>query len=62
MKAHDLANLLLDEENVEVMFQDPNSGGGPFSVSSADYKVAAKGEFPKNFGMPKGFEYIMLES
>jgi len=62
MKAHDLANLLLAEKNVEVMFQDPNSGGGPFSVGSAEFKIADKGDFPKNFGMPKGFKYIILEN
>ena len=62
MKAHTLANLLLDMKNVNVFFCDPNSNGGPFSTNSAEFKIADKDEFPKNFKMPGGFEYIILEN
>jgi hypothetical protein len=62
MKAHDLAKILLDGKDVEVMFQDPNSDGGPFSVGVIGFKVATKNEFPKDFGMSKGFEYILMEN
>jgi hypothetical protein len=61
MKAHELAKVLLQMENVEVMFTDPNSGdGGPFSVCRALEMEAEEDEFPEEYNMPAGFRYIHL--
>jgi len=60
MKSKELAEKLLDCPDVEVMFQDPNSSDGPFSVSGLAIRVAKKGEYPKDFNMPKGFKFIEL--
>jgi hypothetical protein len=42
------------------MFQDPNHGG-PFSVESIQTCVS-EGEFPNNWNMPEGFEYVLLRN
>jgi len=60
MKAHELAKKLLAEEDVEVMFQDPNSKGGPFSTNGVQLKVAEKDQFPEDFNMPEGFKWIEI--
>lgn len=63
MNAHDLAKLLLNGPNITVMFEDPNSGGGPFSVSEAkNIEVKSNDEYPKYFKMRKGFKYICLKN
>lgn len=60
MKAHELGRKLLAGENVDVMFRDPNSSGGPFSVSNTELKVAEEDDYPENFNMPEGFKHIEL--
>ena len=45
-----------------VMFQDPNSDGGPFEVGAVSYAEAEDGEFPKSFKMPAGFKYVVLDN
>lgn len=60
MKSHELAKKLLSEEDIYVMFQDPNSSDGPFGVTNAQLRTSKKDEFPKDFGMPEGFKYIEL--
>lgn len=60
MKSHALAKELLDNENVTVMFLDPDSNNGPFSVNIVELETAEEGEFPEDFNMAKGFKYILL--
>lgn len=60
MKSHELAKKLLAEEDVEVMFQDPNSKDGPYSVGKILARVAEKDEFSEDFYMPEGFKFIEL--
>ena len=48
--------------DVDAMFQDPNSHGGPFPVTSLDLKVAQEDEYPNDFNMPKGFKFVLLEN
>jgi len=60
MKAYKLAEKLLAGEDAEVMFQDPNSHGGPFCVQCLELRVVREDEFPEEFNMSKGFRYIEL--
>ena len=60
MKAKELAKRLLKCPDVEVMFQDPNSNGGPFSITAVTFRTAEKDEFPDDFCMPKAFKFIEL--
>jgi len=60
MKAHELAELLLLMKNKEVMFSSPNDDSGPFTVSAAGLCTVKKDEFPDEYEMPAGFEYINL--
>ena len=62
MKAKEVAKILLETPELDVLFQDPNSNGGPFSVESAQLRIAAKDEFPEDFDMPEGFTFILLEA
>jgi hypothetical protein len=60
MKAHELAKKLLAGEDIYVMFQDPNSSGGPFGITNTRLRTSKKDEFPEDFDMPEGFKYIEL--
>lgn len=46
-----------------VMFQDPNgrSCDGPYAVCSVK-ECKSNGGFPKDWNMPKGFQYIQLDN
>lgn len=57
-----LKALEKEHGDVEVMFQDPNSDGGPFAVSTLQSRVAEKKEFPKDWNMPKGFKFVLIEN
>lgn len=48
--------------DLDVMFTDPNSPGGPFLVASVNVMVAEEDEYPEEFDMPKGFTFVHLES
>lgn len=63
MKAKDLIEKLnkLEFQDQDVMFQDPNSHGGPFSVLEV-IVTKSKGQFPDDFQMPEGYKYILLKA
>ena len=44
--------------DIEVMFTDPESSGGPFAVTGINVKVAEKYDYPEEFGMPEGFTFV----
>jgi hypothetical protein len=44
--------------DVDVMFTGDDEG--PFSVGSVKYRVAEEDEYPDDFAMPKGYEFIEL--
>lgn len=48
--------------DIEVMFQDPNSGEGPFAVEVVSRCVAEEDEFPEDWNMPEGFEFVELKN
>ena len=55
-----IEKLLKQNPESEAMFQDPNHGG-PFSVGRVSAQVS-EGEFPDDWDMPEGFEFVLLES
>lgn len=57
-----LEQIKAQHGDIHVMFQDPNSDGGPFGVGAVSYAEAEDGEFPKSFKMPGGFKYVMLDN
>ena len=46
--------------DIEVMFTDPNSSGGPFAVTSVSVEVAEEDQYPEEFDMPEGFTFVDL--
>ncbi len=62
MKAKELAEQLLKNPDLNVMFVDPNSNGGPFSVERVTLKEAEEDEFPEDFNMPKGYKFLELNN
>lgn len=48
--------------DLDVMFQDPNSDGGPFAIENISAWEAGEDEFPKHWNMPEGFQYILLQN
>ena len=60
MKAKDLVKKLLENPEVDVMFTDPNSDGGPFSVGQVSLRIAEEDEFPEEFNMKKVYKFIEL--
>jgi hypothetical protein len=63
----ELANRLKEiydqRGDIEVMFLDPNSNDGPFAVGAVAAEVVEDPEdFPAEFNMPKGFEYVLIEN
>jgi hypothetical protein len=63
MKIQELANKLkaiYDQHgDIEVMFSDPNTGStyGAFIV---EHRVAELDEFPEDWDMPEGFEFVEI--
>lgn len=46
-----------------VMFVDPNGEGEYFSIHSAQHQVVEyDDEFPEEWEMPKGFEYVLFRN
>lgn len=60
--ANKLHAIYKEHGNVAVMFTDPNSGEGPFSVESVDLVVAEEGEYPEDWNMPEGFTFVELNN
>ncbi len=50
------------DQNLDVMFQDPNANGGPFSVEKIHVEVADEDEYPEDYCMPEGYTFALLES
>ncbi len=48
--------------DIQVMFKDPNSNGGPFGVSTATIEIAEEDEYPEDWNMPEGFTFVLLEA
>lgn len=60
--ANQLHAIYKEHGNVEVMFADPNSGQGPFSVGTVNLVVAEEGEYPEDWNMPEGFTFVELNN
>lgn len=62
MKARELIEQLLKMDQEEnVMLQDPNAHGGPFSVMKVT-RQTSQGEYPTDWNMPEGYTFILLEN
>jgi hypothetical protein len=44
--------------NVDVMLC--GDGHGPYSADSVKFKVAAEDEYPDNWNMPEGYEFVEI--
>lgn len=63
MKVKELIEKLSDlDQDLEVMFQDPNAHGGPFSVQRLSVDIAEDGEYPEDWNMPEGYTFVLLEA
>lgn len=64
MKIFELATKLkaiYDEHgDIEVFFAGPNMDTEPYCVERTEVIVAEAGEFPKDYGMPKGYKFVEL--
>jgi len=52
-----LEELKSEHGDVEVMFR---SDAGPFSAERIDHRVADKDEYPEDWNMPEGFEFVEI--
>lgn len=57
-----LEKIKAENGDIEVMFTDPNSSGGPFGVTSVSFEVAEEDQYPEEFDMPEGFKFVDLGS
>ena len=63
MKVKDLIQqLLLQNQEQDVMFQDPNARGGPFSIERVSVEVADEDEYPEDYNMPEGYTFVLLQA
>ncbi len=47
-------------EDFEVMFEDDD--GRIFSATSIKHRVAEEDEFPADYSMPEGFEFVLIRN
>ena len=63
MKISEMVDRLLkvqaERGDIDVMMSDPN-GDGIYSVEGMGWRVAKKDEFPTNWQMPEGYEFVEL--
>ena len=55
-----LTHIQAKHGDLDVMFTDPNSDGGPFMVTEVDVERTEEDEFPEEFNMPAGFTFVHL--
>ena len=60
--ANRLKEIYDEKGDIEVMFHDPNNNDGPFSIGPITAEIAGEDEFPKDFNMPEGFEFVLLRN
>ena len=64
MKIFELAEQLkaiYDEHgNIDVMFAGPNRDTNPYEVCKVLFRVAQEDEYPEDFDMPEGYEFVEL--
>ncbi len=46
--------------DVEVMFDDSESGYGPWAAQTGYVEVAEEDQYPEEFDMPEGFTFFLI--
>ena len=64
MKIFELAEKLKEiydmHGNIEVFFAGPNRDTNPYEVGKVEFRVAVEDEYPEDFDMPEGYEFVEL--
>lgn len=53
-----LQKIEADRGDIEVMFDDPQSGYGPWGVTGVHVEVSDGETYPEEFDMPEGFTFV----
>lgn len=48
--------------DLDVMFTDPNSSSGPYSVEHLFVETADEDEYPDHYNMPGGFTFVDIQN